>query len=492
VLSATSYLSGQTGCTPNALQDQTRLEEAILAYQRAVELKPDYLEAWGQLLHQRQHACEWNSFDADQQRLLEIARRSDGAVAPFIFLASPATAADQLHAARKWAAGFKSKNQKGSEIPHFDALATRPICLGYLSADFHQHATNYLMTELFERHDRSRFKVIGFSYGPDDKSAMRARVSRAFDRFVDIRSHSHAEAASSIRENRVDILIDLKGYTTHSRTEILACRPAPIQINYLGYPGTMGAEFIDYIIADRFVVPDDQQTFYSECLAYLPHCYQPNDTKRSISEHIPSRMACGLPEQGFVLCCFNNSYKITPTMFGVWMRLLTAVPGSVLWLLDANALARTNLRREAALRGVGPERLVFAPRMPLDEHLARHHHAELVLDTLPCNAHTTASDALWAGVPILTCAGSTFAGRVAGSLLRAVGLPELITTSLDEYETLATKLACEPMRLLSLRQKLNRHRQKAPLFNIAQFTNDIEAAYWSMWENYCFKQANSP
>jgi predicted O-linked N-acetylglucosamine transferase (SPINDLY family) len=250
----------------------------------------------------------------------------------------------------------------------------------------------------------------------------------------------------------------------------------------------MGAKFIDYIIADTFVVPNDQQAFYSERLVYLPHGYQPNDTKHPISQRIPSRMACGLPQQGFVFCCFNNSYKITPTIFKIWMRLLAAVPRSVLWLLDANALARTNLCREAALRGVSPERLVFAPR----KHLA---------PPLPCSSdfgyitlQRTHYSQRWTmgWVPILTCAGSTFAGRVAGSLLRAIGLPELITASLDEYETLATKLACDPMRLGSLRQKLNRNRREAPVFNIAQFTSNIEAAYWSMWENYCFKQANSP
>jgi len=362
------------------------------------------------------------------------------------------------------------------------------IRLGYLSADFHQHATAYLIAEVFERHDRARFEVAAYSYGPDDRSGMRARLKGAFDRFLDIRPLAHGEAARQIHEAGIDILVDLKGYTTHARTEILAYRPAPIQVNYLGYPGTMGAEFMDYIIADPFLVPEDRQPFYSEALAYLPDCYQSNDTKREISEQVPSRAECGLPERGFVFCCFNNTYKITPAFFDIWMRLLHAVPGSVLWLLEANAAAKTNLRREAAARGIDPERLIFAPRQHLPEHLARHRHADLFLDTLPCNAHTTASDALWASLPLLTCAGETFAGRVAGSLLQACGMPELITTSPEAYEAIALKLASEPSRVAVLRRRLEQQRLSAALFDIARFTRNLEAAYIRMWEEFCSRR----
>jgi len=469
----------------NALQDQGRLEDAIAAYARAIELKPHYPEPFGQLVHQRQHACDWRNFDQDQERLLEFIRGGESAIAPFILLASSATPADQLLCAKIWADGVELKVPQSARLTHARPGRDGKIRLGYLSADFHQHATAYLIAEVFELHKRSRFEVFGYSYGPDDGSEMRARLIRAFDGFVDIRPMPHGDVAKRMYEDRIDILIDLKGYTTHARTEILAYRPAPVQVNYLGFPGTMGAEFVDYMIADSFVAPKTQQKFYAEKLAYLPDCYQPNDTKREIAERVPSRGECGLPEKAFVFCCFNNSYKITPTFFDIWMRLLEAVPGSVLWLLEANAPAKANLRREAAARGIDPERLVFAPRKPLPEHLARHRHADLFVDTLPCNAHTTASDALWTGLPVLTCAGETFASRVAGSLVRASGVPELVTSSAEEYEALALKLASKPKQLAALRRRLERGRPSVPLFDIARFTKNLEAAYSRMWKQYC-------
>jgi protein O-GlcNAc transferase len=472
----------------NVLQDCGRLEEAIAAYRSAVECNPDYPEAFGQFVHQRQHACDWTDFDAGQERLLELVRHGKSAVPPFLLLASAASAADQLLCARKWAAGLRSKVQGAFDHPR--RTAGGKIRLGYLSADFHQHATAYLMAELFERHDRAQFDLIGYSYGPDDGSEMRARLVRAFDRMVDVRSMPHEEAARRIHDDRVDVLVDLKGYTMHARTEILALRPAPVQVSYLGFPGTTGAEFIDCLIADRFIVPAQAQPFYSERVEYLPDCYQPNDTRRAIAERTPTRSECLLPDAGFVFCCFNNSYKIAPAIFDVWMRLLAAVPGSVLWLLEANAPARGNLRREAGARGVDPARLVFAPRKPLAEHLARHRQADLFLDTLPCNAHTTASDALWAGLPVLTCAGETFASRVAGSLLQAVGLPELVTASLRQYEALALALAREPRRLDELKEKLARQRLSAPLFDIAALTRNLEAAYVRIWARHCSGSGN--
>ncbi len=293
---------------------------------------------------------------------------------------------------------------------------------------------------------------------------------------------SHEDAARRIHQDGIDILVDLKGYTMDARTEILTCRPAPIQVNYLGYPGTMGADFIDYIIADEFIAPMDQQPFFDENIVHLPGCYQPNDTQRPIADETPSRADCGLPENAFVFCCFNNNYKITAEIFSAWMRILQAVPGSVLWLLEANQLVRENLRRHAIANGLDPVRLVFAPRAKLPQHLARHRNADLFLDTLPVNAHTTASDALWAGLPVLTYSGETFVSRVCGSLLKAVGLSELITYSLEQYERTAISLAGDPARLTAITERLRRGRDSAPLFDVERYTRGLEAAFEHMAE----------
>jgi protein O-GlcNAc transferase len=302
------------------------------------------------------------------------------------------------------------------------------------------------------------------------------RLIAALDHFVHIEGLSHREAATRIHSDGVDVLVDLKGHTHRARPKILAFRPAPVQVNYLGFPGTMGAPFIDYIVADDFIVPPGAERFYVETLAYLPDCYQPNDTRREVAAG-PSRAECGLPERAFVFCAFNNSFKITPTFFAIWMRLLREVPGSVLWLLESNPLARRNLTEAAVAAGIDPARLVFAPILPHADHLARHRHADLFVDTLPCNAHTTASDALWAGLPVLTCAGQTFAGRVAGGIVRAAGLPELVTTTLQDYEALALALAREPQRLAAIRDGLRGNRAALPLFDMAKRARDLEAIY---------------
>jgi len=311
---------------------------------------------------------------------------------------------------------------------------------------------------------------------------MRSRLVKGFDRFIDVREKSNDDVAALLGALEVDIAIDLKGFTRDSRMGIFAHGAAPIQVNCLGYPGTIAAPFIDYIIADEFVIPREHQIHYAEKVVYLPDCYQVNDSKRTISERTPIRTEVGLPEQGFVFCCFNNSYKITPGIFDIWMRLLQKVEGSVLWLYQRNAETISNLRREAQARGVAPDRLVFASKVKLEDHLARHRLADLFLDTLPYNAHTTASDALWAGLPVVTCAGTTFAGRVAGSLLRAVGLPELVTSTLEDYEALALRLATDESLLRKLKEKLARNRLSAPLFNTDRFRRHIEAAYTTMWE----------
>jgi len=378
-----------------------------------------------------------------------------------------------------------------SLFPPDDSLGEIPvknrsgkIKLGYYSADLHNHATAYLMAELFERHDKSKFELFAFSFGPDTQDEMRARLVLAFDNFIDVRLQSDKDVAQLSRELGIDIAIDLKGYTTGARPRIFSYRVAPIQASYLGYPGTLGASYIDYLIADPILIPAESQAYYSEKIAYLPNSYQVNDRKRAISSRRFTKQELGLPEEGFVFCCFNNNFKITPDMLDTWVRILNAVEGSVLWLFEDNAAAGRNLREQAALRGLDASRLVFAPRMNLPDHLARHEAADLFLDTLPCNAHTTASDALWAGLPVLTCTGQAFASRVAASLLHAIELPELVTTNIKEYEDLAVELAHNPTKLQQLKDKLAANRLTTPLFDTELFASNLENCYSSMLERY--------
>jgi predicted O-linked N-acetylglucosamine transferase (SPINDLY family) len=341
------------------------------------------------------------------------------------------------------------------------------------------------MAGVLEHHEKSRFDVTAISLGPDDNSEIRRRLMNSVEHFVDVRSFNDGQIASLVTSSQVDVLVDLTGFTGTSRTRVFSMRPAPVQVNYLGYAGTMGAPYIDYIVADRTVIPEEERTGYAEKVVYLPHSYMANDSRRKISERSPGRSECGLPETGFVFCSFNNSYKITPDVFDVWMRLLRQIDGSVLWLSETNETATRNLRREAENRGIDSGRLIFARRLPLNEdHLARLQLADLFLDTTPYNAHTTAADALWAGVPVLTCLGETFPGRVAASLLNAIGLPELVTTSSEIYEQKAIDLAREPARLQAIRQKLAGNRLSAPLFNTELFTRHIEAAYTAMVERH--------
>ena len=465
----------------NAWRELGNLTDAIAAYRNALRLRPDHADAFSQLAYHRAQACDWEGREKDQEKLLDMVRRGVR-VPPFYLLSTPASAADQLRCAESWVAPIRPPRHAVFE--HRPAGKRERIRLGYLSGDFHQHATAQLIAELFERHDRSRFEIVGYSYGPDDHSPMRARLASAFDRLIDIRTLPHGEAASRIHADEIDILIDLKGYTHLARPAIAAHRPAPVQVSYLGFPATMGADFIDYIVVDPFVVPRSQQAFFSERLVHLPDSYQVNDSRREVTSTPTSRQYWGLPAKGLVLCSFNNSYKISPAFFKIWMRLLGSIPGSVLWLLENNNLVKGNLRLEAEKRGVDPARLIFAPLVPLAEHLGRHRHADLFLDTLPCNAHTTASDALWTGLPVLTCSGNTFAGRVAGSLLMAMGIPELVTESLDEYEQAALALARDPRRLVALRQALQKDRDASALFDVRKLTANIEAAYLRMWQTW--------
>lgn len=472
----------QTYCNIGAAYELAqRPVEAREAYAKAVSLDPSLIGVEVQLFHQRRAACDWDGIEEVEASLLARVAGCKDKLPPFAFLSMESSPQTQLQVARLWCSALHAQ-RCFSHTPPAEKTLTRKLRIGYLSGDFHRHATAHLMAELFERHDRTRFEIIAYSHGMDDCSEMRYRLGQAFDAFIDLRNLDDRQAAQRIHADGIDILVELKGYTQLARSEIAAHRPAPIQVNYLGYPGSMGCDFIDYVIADPIAVPMDQQPFYDEKIVHLPDCYQPNDSQRRIADLTPSRADCGLPERGFVFCCFNNSYKLTPRFFTIWMRLLAAVPGSVLWLFDANAQVKANLQREAMQRGIDPGRLVFAPRTGPTDHLARQRLADLFLDCLPYNAHTTTSDALWAGLPVLTLIGETFAGRVAASLLHAIGLPELVTYSAEDYEALALRLAREPELLAGLRRKLAANRLNAPLFDARRYARHLEAAYLRMWD----------
>ena len=403
------------------------------------------------------------------------------AVNPFEFLAlSP------IRKTRSNAPAWVADKYPASTVPLWrgERYAHEKIRIAYLSADFRDHAVAQSLAGVFEYHDRARFEIVGVSWGADDASEMRARLKQAFDRFINVEREGDSQVARLLRDMEIDIAVDLMGFTAECRTGILAARAAPIQVNYLGFPGTMNAPYMDYLVADRMVIPQGERRHYGETIIYLPDTYLPLDSKRRIGE-APSRSEAGLPETGFVFASFNNSYKFSPALFDIWMRLLKRVEKSVLWLSAVNPAAARNLAREAQNRGLDANRLIFAPFVPrAEDHLARLGLADLFLDTLPYNAHATAADALLAGLPVLTCKGSTFAGRVAASLLHAAGLPELVTESPDAYETLALKLAGEPAMLAKLKAKLAANRDTHPLFDTARFTRHLEAAYLQMWERH--------
>ena len=457
----------------STLNAEQRWTEALPLVEKALALDPASAAARNLLLYVRQQICDWR----DLERLFEaqrasLAQEDAPAVPPHNLLALPYTPAELLAGARKWVA--REIRVRPSSAPPPPTAVDGRLRVGYLGPDFRTHPLANLLTGVIEEHDRSRFEVFGYSLGPDDGSAARARFAAAFDRFVDVRAEPFEATAQRIRGDRIAVLLDTSGFVAHARPEIFALRPAPIQINCLGFAGTLGADFYDYILTDRFVSPPGQQAYFAERFMHLPHCYFPGDAKRAIGT-VPSRSDCGLSERAFVFCCFNASYKIAPPVFGVWMRLLHELPHSVLWLLETSAAAAENLRREAEARSVPANRLVFAPRVPLADHLARHAVADLFLDTLPYNAHTTANDALFAGLPVLTCAGETFASRVSASQLRAIGLPELVTHDLAAYEALALALAREPARLAGYRERLRSNRDTAKLFDVRAYTRALEA-----------------
>jgi len=474
-------------------QEQDKLDKALACYRQTLEWAPEFHVAKINLIHVSQYVCEWKdlgSFSEEVRRVVrEIPPTTENQIPPFSFLAlSGTTPSEQRLCANNWAQStYQSQISRREEMGfEFKWEPKQKIHIGYFSADFRNHPVAYLMAEIFELHDRDRFQITAYSYGPNDGGEMRKRLEKVFDHFVDIRELTYENAARKIYEDRIDILVDLTGYTQHSRSAILALRPAPIQVGYLGYLGTMGADFMDYIIADSFLIPPEYKNYYSEKVAYLPS-YQANDRRFAVAE-TPTRTACGLPEEGVVFCCFNQTYKILPDVFDVWMRLLKAVPDSVFWVYVSYSDAIDNLRREAQARGVSPERLVFAENLPLDKHLARLKCADLFLDTLPYNAGTTASNALWAGLPVITCAGETFSSRMAGSLLTALRVPELITDNLEDYYALALDLATDRKKYEHIRNKIITNQESAPLFDSTKFTRNLEKAYLQIWDEY----VNSP
>jgi protein O-GlcNAc transferase len=454
--------------------------DALAAYDRALELDPDLDYAAGARLDAKLYLCDWTNLEVEIAGLLADVRERKPACLPFNFLALPSLPAEQLQCARRYVQDQPSY----PAIWHREVYSHDRIRVAYLSGDFNDHPIAYLTVGLLENHDRSRFDVTGISFGFDDNSTIGRRTRGAFEHLIDVRDKNDEEIASIMRRLEIDIAVDLMGFIKNNRLNVLARRPAPIQINYVGYPGTMGAPYIDYIVADSTIIPEEHCVFYEEQVIWLPETFQIND-HRQISEPTPTRHECGLPEAGFVFCVFNNNYKITPQIFEIWMRLLSKVEGSVLWLKLSGDMAPRNLRREAERRGVAPERLVFAPPVLLHaDHLARYRQADLFLDTLPYNAHTTAGDVLWAGVPVVTCLGASFAGRIAASVVTSVGLRELVTHSLEEYETLALRLAHDPAYLASMKAKLARNRLTFPLFDAKRSTRQMEAAYTTVWQRY--------
>jgi protein O-GlcNAc transferase len=462
----------------DTLRELKRFDDALQSYATARALQPSWDFLDGIWLQTKMSICDWTGFDAELARLAHGIARGEKLSSPFTLLALIDSPALQRDAARTWAADRHPARRPSP--PPVARAPDRKIRIGYYSADFHDHATAYLTAQLFEEHDKARFEIVAFSFGPIRDDAMRRRLVAAFDGFVEVGERSDAEVAQISRELGIDIAVDLKGYTQDSRAGIFMERAAPLQVSWLGYPGTMAAGFIDYFVADPVALAPAARPHFSEKIVDLPDSYQVNDARRSIAGRVPGRAELGLPEAGFVYCCFNNSYKITPPTFAGWMRILGQVEGSVLWLLADNDSAVRNLKVAAAGHGIDPARLVFAPRVPLEDHLARHRAADLFLDTLPCNAHTTASDALWAGLPVLTCAGAAFASRVAASLLHAVGCADLVTDTPAAFEARAVELARRPAALAAIRERLAASRGAAPLFDARRFARHLEAAFVQM------------
>lgn len=465
----------------NTLNELKRHDEALDHYNQALQLNPDHDFLYGNRLSTKMSICDWAETETQFSELVNRIKSNKNVATPFDVLGIKDSPSLQRKTSDIYAKKFPVDHSFG-EIHRYPVRDK--IRVGYFSRDFQNHATAFLTAELFEMHDRNKFEIFAFSFGPDKNDKMRNRLLLSFDKFINVRDKSDLEIAQLSRELEIDIAVDLQGYQTEHRPGIFAGRAAPVQVNYLAYPGTLGAEYMDYIVADKTLISPESQHHYSEKIVFLPDSYQVNDRQRAISEKQFTREELGLPPTGFVFCCFNGNQKITPRTFDGWMKILREVDGSVLWLFEANQMAVRNLQREAVKRGVLADRLIFAKYMNLPEHLARHRLADLFLDTLPYNAHTTASDALWAGLPVLTCIGESFASRVAASLLNAMHMPELITHSQADYEATAIELARHPVKLADIKQKLAINRLTTPLFDTPLYAKHLEAAYTAMHARY--------
>ncbi len=460
---------------------------------RAVAADPDNAEAHANLLRPLMEICDWQRVDALCAQLVALAAHAPLAewaprLHPYTALLVDLPATLQRDAARWYAAQLprrKAPVRRGT-------ADSRRIRIGYVSADLQNHATAQLCAGMFERHDRTRFEVTAYSSGADDGSAYRKRIREGCDRFVDIGSEPYADTARRIETDGIQILVDMKGYCGDSRPEIFALRPAPLQVSFLGYPGSLHADFMDYIVADRSVIPAETVADYAEAPLWMPGSYQVNDAAQPVDARVPSRAECGLPADAFVYCCFNQSYKIDRATFELWLRVLRAVPASVLWLYRSNVQAKYALWKHADRAGVARERIVFAPHHEKPQHLARLRLADLFLDTFVVNAHTTASDALYAGVPVLSCPGRTFASRVATSLLHAAGLPELVMPDRSAYERRAVELAQNPAAMRAIRHKLDDERCTAPLFDTAAYVRALDTAYERIWLQYLKEEPPAP
>jgi len=466
----------------NSLLSLKRLDEALASYERAIVLKPDINFILGDLLHTKMQLCIWDDLSSQLDELTNKINNSEKVINPFPLLALIDDPELHMKTAKILVNEKFPQSHVLSKIERYPKH--KKIRIGYFSGDFHNHATMHLMAELFECHDKLFFELIAISFGPNKQDQWRQRAFLSFDKFVDVRLKSDRDISLLARKMEIDIAIDLKGFTRNCRPKIFAEGCAPIQVSYLGYPSTMASNYMDYLIADNTLIPEEKKHHYLEKIVYMPNSYQVNVSNRSISKTSLSRHELGLPSKGFVFCCFNNTYKITPSTFIGWMRILKAVEGSVLWLFENNNNTTENLKKEAMKFGINEDRFVFATHMPVEEHLSRIKQADLFIDTLPYNAHTTASDALRMGLPVLTCVGNSFASRVAASLLNAVNLPELITTTQEQYESLAIQLATHPEKLKIIKDKLVNNLPTAPLYDTPLFTQQLESAYLTMYERY--------
>ena len=468
--------------TATTLQDIKNFEKAVLYYENALLLDKEIPFSKGYLLHAKMLCCNWSGLNELYKEIYNDVEKNRYSATPFGYQAI----CDDESNLQKCAQLYSNKRFPEIKNNLFSKKVSKnkKIKIGYLCGEFREQATSILMTEVWEKHNKEDFEIIAFDSGWDDNSLRRNRIINAFDKFIDISKVSDLDAAKIIYKEQIDILINLNGFFGTGRPVVFSYRPAGIQINYLGFPGTIGSKYIDYILCDQTVVPFESKKFYNEKIIYLPDSYQANDTKRNISNKKFLREELSLPNESFVFCCFNNNYKITPNMFDVWARLLKKIDNSVLWLIEGNPEATENLKKEAKIRNINASRLIFAKRMKLEDHLARHKNADLFLDTLPYNAHTTASDSLWAGLPVLTCLGKAFPGRVAASLLRSLDLPELITYSENEYISKAEELALNPEKLTLIKNKLDINKFSQPLFNTELFCRSLESAFKVIFEKH--------